>query len=144
MRSATGGGPRPYGPDDEVADDEPAEDECVLGLYRVSVKARTGRRAGPAPRTGLLAAYADGGALRAVLRRLGARALPTLARHEPDLDFSSRIRHPSMAALVREIEQADRARLPAAEREVLELLLDWGRRALAENGALRIGIDATR
>ncbi|MFE4513061.1 hypothetical protein ACFRMQ_02530 [Kitasatospora sp. NPDC056783] len=139
MRSATGGGPRPYGPDDEVA-----EGEYVLGLYRVSVKARTGRTAGPAPRTGLLAAHVDGGALRAVLRRLGERALPTLAHHEPDLDFSSRIGQPSMAALVREIERADRARLPAAEREVLELLLGWARRAPAENGALRIEIDAGR
>ncbi|MEU1282650.1 hypothetical protein [Kitasatospora sp. NPDC005856] len=136
MRSTTGG-LRPYGPDDEVA-----EDECVLGLYRVPVKARTGRRAGPAPRLGRLEAWADGGALRAVLRRLGARTLPTLARHEPDLDFSSRIRQPSTAALVREIEQVDLARLPAAERAVLRLLLDWGRRATAENGALRIGIDA--
>ncbi|WP_316524470.1 hypothetical protein [Kitasatospora brasiliensis] len=136
MRSATGG-PRPYGPGGEAA-----EDEYVLGLYRVPVKARTGRKGGPAPRTGRLAAYADGGALRAVLRRLGERALPTLARHEPDLDFSSRIKQPSMAALVREIEQVDRARLPAAEREVLGLLLDWGRRALAEDGALRIVIDA--
>ncbi|MFI2606546.1 hypothetical protein [Kitasatospora sp. NPDC018619] len=139
MGSATGAGPRPYGPDVEVA-----EDEYVLGLYRVSVKARTGRRAGPPPLPGRVAACADGGALRSVLRRLGARALPTLARHEPDQDFSSRIGQPSMAALVREVERTDRGRLPAAEREVLELLLDWGRRALAENGALRIEIDAGR
>ncbi|MFJ9445308.1 hypothetical protein ACIRRH_26100 [Kitasatospora sp. NPDC101235] len=138
MRS-TAGGLRPCGPDDEVT-----EDEYVLGLYRVPVKARTGRKAGPAPQTGRLEAYADGGALRAVLRRLGERSLPTLARHEPDLDFSSRIRQPSMAALVREIERVDVARLPAGEREVLGLLLDWGRRALAENGALRIEIDAVQ
>lgn len=138
MRS-TAGGLRPYGPDEEVA-----EDEYVLGLYRVPVKARTGRGAGPAPQPGRLEAWVDGGALWAVLRRLGTRTLPTLARHEPDLDFSSRIRQPSMAALVREIEQVDLARLPAAEREVLGLLLGWGRRATAENGALRIEIDAVR
>ncbi|MGW7445536.1 hypothetical protein [Kitasatospora sp. NPDC054795] len=138
MRS-TAGGLRPYGPDKEVA-----EDEYVLGLYRVPVKARTGRKAGPAPRPGRLEAWADGGALRAVLRRLGARTLPTLARHEPDLDFAGRIRQPATAALVREIEQVDLTRLPAAERAVLRLLLDWGRRATAENGALRIEIDAVQ
>ncbi|MET8540587.1 hypothetical protein ABZW03_08015 [Kitasatospora sp. NPDC004799] len=138
MRS-TAGGLRPYGPGEELA-----EDECVLGLYRVPVKARTGRTAGPAPQPGRLERHADGGALRAVLRRLGARALPTLARHEPDLDFSSRIGQPSMAALVREIERVDPARLPAGEREVLGLLLGWGRRALAEKGALRIEVDAGR
>ncbi|MFJ7905972.1 hypothetical protein [Kitasatospora sp. NPDC096204] len=138
MRSAAGG-PRPYGPDDEVA-----EHEYVLGLYRVPVKVRAGRKAGPAPQSGLLEAWVDGGALRAVLCRLGARALPTLARHEPDLDFSSRIGRPSMAGLVREVERVDLARLPAAEREVLSLLLGWARRSLAEDGALRIEIDAVQ
>ncbi|MGW3075311.1 hypothetical protein [Kitasatospora sp. NPDC001132] len=138
MRS-TAGGLRPYGPDDEVA-----EHEYVLGLYRVPVKVRTGRKAGPPPRSGRLEAWVDGGALRAVLRRLGARALPTLARHEPDLDFSSRIGRPSMAGLVREVERVDLTRLPAAEREVLSLLLGWGRRSLAEDGALRIEIDAVQ
>ncbi|MBO1415788.1 hypothetical protein [Streptomyces sp. FH025] len=137
MRSETRG-PRPYGPGEEVS-----EDEYVLGLYRVPVKARTGRKAGPAPESGLLEAYADGGALRAALRRLG-RSLPTLARHEPDLDFSTRIGRPAMAGLVRELEQVDLTRSPAGEREVLRLLLDWGRQSLAEGGALRIEIDAVQ
>lgn len=57
---------RPY----EYGDD-PADEECVLALHRVAVRARTGRRAGPAVVPGPLERYADGGAVRAVLRRLG-------------------------------------------------------------------------
>ncbi|GHF35577.1 hypothetical protein GCM10018790_11790 [Kitasatospora xanthocidica] len=127
---------RPYEYGDELADEE-----YVLALYRVAVRIRTGRSAGPAAGSGPLERYADGGAMRAVLRRLGARSLPTLVRYEPDIDDTTRIKGSAVAALVREIEQVDLARLPEGERALLRVLLDWGRRASAENGALRISID---
>ncbi|MFF3004148.1 hypothetical protein ACFVTF_15235 [Kitasatospora sp. NPDC057940] len=134
MRSGTRG-VREYWQGDELSDDE-----YVLVLYRVAVKARTGRTAGPAPRPGPLESYADDGALDAAVRRLGPRALPVLARFDPDTEDGSVVRGPSTAAMVREIEQVDLERLPEPERAVLRLLLDWGRRASAAAGALRIGI----
>ncbi|MFF2147427.1 hypothetical protein [Kitasatospora sp. NPDC058190] len=126
------------------AGDERGEGEYLLVLHRVAVKARSGRAAGPPPEPGALETWADGGATRAVLRRLGAHALPTLARHEPDIDHSTRIKEPATAALVREIGQVDLARLPEGERALLRLLSDWGRRAAAARGALRIIIDDVR
>ncbi|MER7583641.1 hypothetical protein [Kitasatospora sp. NPDC097691] len=127
---------RPYEYGDDLADEE-----YVLALHRVAARVRTGRSAGPAAALGTLERYADGGAMRAVLRRLGARSLPTLARYEPDIDDTTRIKGSALAALAREVEQVDLARLPEGERALLRVLLDWGRRACAEGGALRISID---
>lgn len=112
--------------------------EYVLVLARVPVTARTGRRGGPAPEFGVVERREDGGALDAVLRRIGAQGLPTLADFDPHTEHSRTLKGPAVAALVRDIERLDLGRLPERECEVLRLLLGWGHRSRAEGGALRI------